>query len=377
MAFKLSRAQDLFYEPVEPQQSEMIVEDLIPRGLTILAGAPKSCKSWMVLDLGLAVSSGRSFLGKRTNQCGVIYFALEDSRERAKKRILDLAEEPDPDLCICTERRSLIKDFIRELDETLGDGNRFDLVIIDTLQKIRGSNSSSNVNQYSSEYEELSKLKSYADRKGIAIVCVHHLRKMQDRQDPVNEILGSAAMSGVPDQILLLKKDRFQTAGELSVIGRDVPQWKMILRFGEFRWHLVNVETDEDLRRQEIPDVLYRIAAMVKQQGRWKGTISQLQKEIGETGMPPNVLSSKMTRFFYEVFYPAGITLQTKRTAQERLYLLEYHAKDPFGQDSAPVSSDEETAPDREPEVPPPDPAGSLDWRDSVAEAKRILQREP
>ena len=379
MAFNLTRAQDLFYEPVSPLQSEMIVEDLIPKGLTILAGSPKSCKSWMVLDMSLAVSSGRNFLGRRTRPCGVLYFALEDGRERAKKRILDLAEEPGPALCICHERRSIDQGFLKELDETLGDDSKFGLVIIDTLQKIRGSSSSSSANQYGADYEEISKLKSFADRKGIAIVCVHHLRKMQDKRDPVNEILGSAAMSGVPDQILLLKKDRFQTCGELSVIGRDVPQWKMHLRFEDLRWQLIKVETEEELLSQEIPEVLYRIADMVKERGKWTGTASQLLKEVGEAEMPPNVLSARMARYYYEVFYLAGISMRSRRTAKERLHILEYlpERSPNLNADISDSAESFEQAVAHEDGMngAPPPSAVSSDWNSSVAEAKQILRR--
>ena len=323
MAFKLTRAEDFFYEPMAHEKSDMIVEDLIPKGLTILAGAPKSCKSWMALDLSLAVSSGRPFLGKETKACGVIYFAFEDGEMRVRRRALDLAEIPDHRLCICTEQKTLDQDFIKELDETLGDGGEFGLVIIDTLQKIRGgSTNASAANQYGNEYAEISQLKTYAERKGIAIVCIHHLRKMRDKLDPVNEILGSAAMSGVPDQILLLKKDRLQTCGELSIVGRDGPQWKMLLHFEELRWQLVKVETEEELMREEIPEILYRIAEMVEASGSWTGTASRLLEEMAETDMPPNVLSAKMSKYFYEVFYPAGITMASRRTARERQFVL-------------------------------------------------------
>ncbi len=63
------------------------------RGLK--AGAPKSGKSWMMLDMCLAVSSGRSFLGRKTLRCEVAYFPLEDQEERVKKRMLDLGEAVD------------------------------------------------------------------------------------------------------------------------------------------------------------------------------------------------------------------------------------------------------------------------------------------
>ena len=63
------------------------MENLIPAGLNILASPPKYGKSWAVLDLGLAVTSGSRFLGYQTTPCEVLYLALEDSERRLKSRL--------------------------------------------------------------------------------------------------------------------------------------------------------------------------------------------------------------------------------------------------------------------------------------------------
>jgi len=56
-----------------------VVPDLIPEGLTLLAGKPKVGKSWMVLDIAIAVASGRYTLGNlKPEQGDVLYLALED-----------------------------------------------------------------------------------------------------------------------------------------------------------------------------------------------------------------------------------------------------------------------------------------------------------
>lgn len=48
-------------------EEEWLVEGLIPkRGLTILGGNPKTGKTLFVLDLWLAVSTGRPFFGRDT-----------------------------------------------------------------------------------------------------------------------------------------------------------------------------------------------------------------------------------------------------------------------------------------------------------------------
>ena len=336
MTFRLKKAEDLFYQPLEQEKSKMIVEDLIPQGLTLLAGAPKSCKSWMMLDMCLAVSSGEPFLGKETRKCEVLYFSLEDREVRLQSRLLELGKVPPPGMHFCLERKSLEEGFISDLVDTLNEHPDIRLVIIDTLQKIRGdANGVSTANQYSKDDYDISRIKRFADRHNIAIVCVHHLRKMQDKRDPVNEILGSTAMSGVPDQILLLKKDRFRTDGELSAVGRDSPQWKMILKFDEFRWHLIKVETEEELAKEEVPGVLYTIADMVKTVGTWTGTATGLLEAVGNTEMQPNVLSARMTKFYYDVFYPENISMTSKRTANERLLTLTYTPQESMASESA------------------------------------------
>ena len=53
---------------------------------------PKLGKSWMVLDLCLAVAQGEPFLGFPTRQHGTLYLALEDGKSRMQTRLRRLLE---------------------------------------------------------------------------------------------------------------------------------------------------------------------------------------------------------------------------------------------------------------------------------------------
>lgn len=64
-----------------------IVENMLYEGLAILAGAPKCGKSWISLQLGLALSQGKEFLGFETTKSDVLYLALEDSYRRLQDRL--------------------------------------------------------------------------------------------------------------------------------------------------------------------------------------------------------------------------------------------------------------------------------------------------
>ena len=55
-----------------------VVDQLLPQGLHILAGAPKVGKSWLALWLCLCVSKGDTVWGFSTEQNPVLYLCLED-----------------------------------------------------------------------------------------------------------------------------------------------------------------------------------------------------------------------------------------------------------------------------------------------------------
>lgn len=72
--------QQLYAQPLEPV--EYLVDGLLTPGLYILGGSPKVGKSWMALQLCLAVCGGKAFLGRKTQRSEVLYLALEDGPQR-------------------------------------------------------------------------------------------------------------------------------------------------------------------------------------------------------------------------------------------------------------------------------------------------------
>ena len=64
-----------------------VVHDLVPEGLTLLAGKPKLGKSWLALQIGLGVATGGEVLGRPVEQGTVLYAAMEDDYRRLKSRL--------------------------------------------------------------------------------------------------------------------------------------------------------------------------------------------------------------------------------------------------------------------------------------------------
>ncbi len=78
-------AAELMAQDIPPVR--WILPGILPEGLTILAGKPKMGKSWLALDLSVAVATGGKVLGLQVEQAGVLYLALEDTKRRLQDRL--------------------------------------------------------------------------------------------------------------------------------------------------------------------------------------------------------------------------------------------------------------------------------------------------
>ena len=91
----------------------------------------------------------------------------------------------------------------QQIEQFLTDHPDTKLVVIDTLQRVRSAGSDSNL--YANDYQDIGLLKKLADKRHIAILLIHHLRKLHD-DDPMNMISGSTGLSGAADSTFVLQK---------------------------------------------------------------------------------------------------------------------------------------------------------------------------
>jgi hypothetical protein len=97
-------------------------------------------------------------------------------------------------------------------------------VVVDILKRVRPlANSARNRSVYDADYEALQSLQSLASEYGVAILVVHHTRKLA-ALDPVDEVSGSTGLSGGADGILVLKRDRGRADAYLHVTGREIEE---------------------------------------------------------------------------------------------------------------------------------------------------------
>src|SRR5947207_11087402 len=84
--FKLTTAADLVAR--EFKEPKWAVPQIVAEGLTILAGKPKTGKSWLALDFAVAVAGGYNAIGNVQCQQGdVLLLALEANNRRLNQRL--------------------------------------------------------------------------------------------------------------------------------------------------------------------------------------------------------------------------------------------------------------------------------------------------
>ena len=309
--------QKLFKQPLEPV--EYLVDGLLAPGLYILGDSPKVGKSWMALQLCLAVCGGGAFLGRATRKSEVLYLALEDGPQRLHSRALRLADTAPEGLHLCHRAAPIGQGLEQQIEAQLAEYPHIRLVVLDTLQKVRFVGGSGLT--YGSDYEDAGILKALADRNGICLLVIHHLRKMAD-DDPFNRLSGTNGLTGAADGTLILMRNKRQDGtATLYATGRDIEDVEEELEFADCRWS--RAVPQEQLRLTLVVNALKKLLTA----GEFQGTATELASRLETQGSywSPAILS-KYLQSRDEALAKCGILLETKRTNSKRLLCLRYEA---------------------------------------------------
>lgn len=314
--------ETLMSKPLQPLN--FVVDTLISQGLHILAGSPKVGKSWLALWLAVTVAKGEPVWDLPVKQGTTLYLCLEDSQLRIQNRLFDVTEDAPPSVHFCTESRILGDGLEEQLRQFLTEHPDTSLVIIDTLQMIRGTTYDST---YANDYRDLSALKKLADTYSIAILLIHHLRK-EKADDVFNRISGTTAISGAVDtSFTLVEEQRGSGKARLSCIGRDIEYRELELRRNaENVWE---VTADSCQRPELLGDrIIFLISELLRSRSEFIGTPTELAQRIdpdGTEGVTPKNVSRKILQSV-AALGEIGITAVVRRSNGKRL--IELHRAD-------------------------------------------------
>ena len=313
-------ADTLLGIPYEPLS--FIVEDLLPQGLHLLAGAPKIGKSWLALWLCLRVAQGESLWNFATKPCEVLYLCLEDSFQRIQNRLLDLTEDAPSTLHFAVMSEQLHSGLVEQMEQFLKAHPATGLVVIDTLQRVRTVNSDANA--YASDYRDIGVLKALADRHRIAVLLIHHLRKLND-EDPMNMISGTTGLSGATDSNFVLRRSkRRENTATLYCTGRDISYRELSLEFDSEShvWDLISDDCGEET--QSCSRLIFLLSALLREQPEICAPAKALLEKIdpdGVEGLTPNSFSHKL-RKSVDALRRSGIVVTFRKSNGERLICL-------------------------------------------------------
>lgn len=242
----------------------MVVGEVIPAGLLLLAGDPKTGKSLLLQDLALSVAVGSPAWGSLPVEEGdVLYLAREGGKHSFRDRLAKmLGAAPAPErFHIAYESQALRSGLEDQLAEWLAAQAAPRLVVIDTYAAVspvlRG------VSLVTEEYKALAGLASLAqDYPDALIVVVHHTRKA-DGEDVMHRISGSNGMTAATDGNAVLARHPAASRCTLHIRPRNAEESDLVLeRRADLRWTVVG-----DDERAQLGSTRQRVLAFAEQVG--------------------------------------------------------------------------------------------------------------
>ena len=312
----MTELYDMTFPPRTP-----VIEGLLYSGTYIFAGSPKIGKSFFMSQLGYHVATGKPLWEYPVNQGSVLYLALEDDYARLQRRLSGMfGVECADNLYFATQAKTLNEGLDRQLEEFLKEHTDARLIIIDTLQKVRevGGDRYS----YSSDYEIVTKLKSFSDKYGICLLVVHHTRKLES-EDSFDMISGTNGLLGAADGASIMhKKKRTDNEAVLDIVGRDQPDQELTIEFDRecCVWKFKKAETE--LWKQPPNPLLEAINNfLTEDKPEWEGTATELVSQLPDMQIQANVLSRKLNVVNSQLLNNYGIFYDNKRGHERKIVL--------------------------------------------------------
>ncbi|AFM27821.1 bifunctional DNA primase/polymerase [Desulfomonile tiedjei] len=259
---EISNYVDLLQKEI-PEQDWIIQEFVRESNLVILAGPPKVGKSLITLGWCLEVASGGyAFDRFKCAQGKTLNVALEDPERRLQTRLRKISRgKPMPPGGLFTRDWPLLPEGTTMLERWLDANEGVKLVVLDTLQKLKPAKDRHGT-EYELDYRTMGGLQKIAIERSLSIVVVHHLNKGKNNEggDLYARVLGSTALTGAADSILILERDRLSTEGTIFVSGRDIEEKKHSVAFDveSLTWSYLGEASDvkRSSEANEVRDIL-------------------------------------------------------------------------------------------------------------------------
>ena len=210
---------------VEPGPRWLVASLWARAGVGILGGAPKCCKSWLALEMAVAIASGTPCLGifDVGDPGPALLYMAEDAAPIVKARLLgicrhrglELARLPIHLITAPALRLDRAHDQLRLREAVAAYAPR--LLVLDPFVRLHRIDEN-DAGQVSALLGYLRELQRALD---VAVVVVHHARKNGSAGAPGQSLRGSGDFFAWSDSLLYLRRHRGQLV--LTVEHRSAP----------------------------------------------------------------------------------------------------------------------------------------------------------
>ena len=296
-----------------------LVDSLIPSvGCGFLAAVPKIGKTWLALDLAIAVAAGEEYLGRQTQIGNALYIGGEGGHQHLQRRLAMLVRGRSLQHSAFAERLLIGMNPRIRLDRPNGvqalrseiERTKPSLLILDPLTRFHEARE----NERDSIEPVLSRLRQISEDYGLFILVIHHAPK--PRKDiPYDPLRGTSAMRAWHDSLIWL--ERKGDAVLLHAELRDAEEPPMIgvhlgVEEGQAKLDLyvpeIDDKADEELMiqieemLQDGPLPVHEIAKLAKKR---KAKVAQLVSQMAQLGVVKKakapVQGSDLKTYFREV----------------------------------------------------------------------------
>ena len=306
------------------------IEKLLPQGIFILAGSGKIGKSWLALDMCVAVASGGELWSYKAFNGDVLYLALEDTRPRLQNRLQLIQKENinTEKLHLAISSLGISDGLIQQIKAFILANPSTKLIVIDTLERIR--NTDQDKSMYACDYRDMTALREITNAHAVTLLLVHHTRKMYD-PDPLNTLSGSTGLVGAVDGVWVLEKEkRIGDKGKLTIANRDPEGYCFSVIFDKenCRWNCLG--STEDTADEEQNSFCRIIDEFLKTV--WRGTATGLCEAMAKAGIELALSSAAITKMLNKnkdiLRSEYGIVYSYDRKKSERIITLSKIADD-------------------------------------------------
>lgn len=223
-----------------PALPETVIEGILRRGHKMLiAGASKAGKSFLLMELCIAIAEGRSWLGFTCKQGRVLYINLEICAESAYDRFFRIYEAMGiPPDNVGNIKLWNLRGYACPLDvlapsiisQVKAMGEPIDVIIVDPIYKVitGDENNASDMGKFCNQFDAIA-----TDTGSCVIYCHHHSKGAQGSKRAMDRASGSGVFARDPDALLDLIQ--LELPGELvNQHGENVTAWRMESSLREF-----------------------------------------------------------------------------------------------------------------------------------------------